>query len=132
MAEAENHSFVAVINSNKSIIDLIRLFLNDEGIPSIGGLVPDFKRGRQDWIAFLKSYNPKVIIYDIAYPYEENWKNFQLVKDSKEAEGRLFILTTTDKSALEQLVGETNTIEILGKPFDLNKVVTVVKQKLQI
>ena len=111
MAEAENNSLIAVINSSKSIIDLIRLFLNDEGIPSIGGQVPDFRRGRQDWVAFLSDYNPKVIIYDIAYPYEENWKFFQLVKDSKEAEGRQFILTTTDKAALERLVGETNAIE---------------------
>ena len=131
MAEAENRFLVAVVNSSEEIVDLIRLVLDDAGIPSIGAHVFDFKRGRQDWVTFLQSYNPRVIIYDIAPPYEENWKFFQLVKDSKEAEGRQFILTTTNKAALHKLVGEIDAIEILGKPFDLDEIATVARQKLQ-
>jgi DNA-binding NtrC family response regulator len=131
MSEAENQFLVAVVNSNEEIVDLIRLLLDDAGIPSIAGHVLDFRRGRQDWVAFLQSYNPRVIIYDIAPPYDENWKFFQVIKDSKEAEGRQFILTTTNKAALEKLVGEIGAIEILGKPFDLDEVVTVARKKLK-
>jgi hypothetical protein len=93
--------------------------LDDAGIASISGHVIDFKKGRQDIVAFLKGYNPKVIIYDIAPPYEENWKFFQLVRDTKEAEGRQFVLTTTNQAALEKLVGKTDAIEIIGKPISV-------------
>ncbi len=72
-----------------------------------------------------------MIIYDIAPPYEENWKFFQLIKGAKAAEGRQFVLTTTNRAALEQFVGEIDAIEIIGKPFDLDEVLTTVKKKLQ-
>lgn len=131
MAETRAIYLVAVINSNEDILDSIRLILDDAGIPSISGHVIDFKKGRQSLVAFMEEYKPKVIIYDIAPPYEENWRFFQLVKDAKEVEGCQFVLTTTNKAALEKFVGETDAIEIIGKPFDLNEIVIAVKKQLQ-
>jgi len=72
-----------------------------------------------------------VIVYDIAPPYEENWQFLQLVKDAQQAQGRQFVLTTTNKAVLERLVGQTDAIEIIGKPFDLDEIVTAVKKKLE-
>jgi DNA-binding NtrC family response regulator len=131
MAQAENTYPVAVINSNEDIVESIRLILEDAGILSISGHAVDFKKGRADLTAFLKTYNPQVILYDIAPPYEENWQFFQLVKDAQQAQERQFVLTTTNKGALERLVGQTDAIEIIGKPFDLDEIVTAVKKKLQ-
>lgn len=131
MPETENRSLVAVINSNEDVVESIRLMLDDDGIRSVAGHVIDFKRGRQDFVAFLKEHDPRVIIYDIAPPYEENWRFLQLLKDSQEAQGRQFILTTTNKAVLERLVGQTDAIEIIGKPFDLDEIVTAAKEKLQ-
>jgi len=122
---------VAIINSNEDIIDLLRLFFADEGIASISGHVADFKRGRQDFIAFLNTYQPQVIVYDIAPPYEENWQFFQLVRQATEARGCRLILTTTNKTILERLIGEVSAFEIIGKPFDLQEVVTAVKHLLE-
>ncbi len=131
MAEAGNTYPVAVINSNEDIVESIRLILEDAGILSISGHVVDFKKGRADLTAFLKDYNPQVIVYDIAPPYEENWQFLQLVKDAQQAQGRQFVLTTTNKAVLERLVGQTDAIEIIGKPFDLDEIVTAVKKKLE-
>ena len=130
MPETENAALVAVINSNEEIVDTIRLMLDDDGIRSVAGHVADFKRGRQDFIAFLTEHDPAVIIYDIAPPYEENWRFFQLIKGSQESQGREFVLTTTNKAVLERLVGQTDAIEIIGKPFDLDEITTAVKKKL--
>jgi len=41
-----------------------------------------------------------------------------------------FVLTTTNKPALDQLVGETEAIEIIGKPYDLDQVVAAVRSAL--
>jgi DNA-binding NtrC family response regulator len=71
-----------------------------------------------------------VIIFDIAPPYEENWTFFQLIKNVKEVEGRKFIITTTNKGILETFVGKTDAIEIVGKPFDIEEIVTTVKKTL--
>ncbi len=131
MSETVNHPLVAVINSNEDVVDTIRLMLDDVGIRSVAGHVIDFKRGRQNFVAFLKEHDPAVIVYDIAPPYEENWRFFQLIKDSQEAQERQFILTTTNKAVLERLVGQIDAIEIIGKPFDLDEIVTATKEKLQ-
>jgi response regulator RpfG family c-di-GMP phosphodiesterase len=131
MAETEPSYLAAVLNSNEDVIEALQLILTDAGISSIGAHIVDFRRGRKDIFAFLSQYNPKVILFDIAPPLEANWQFFQQVQRAMEAQGRYFILTTTNKAALERLVGKTEAIELLGKPEDLNEIVTVVKKKLQ-
>jgi hypothetical protein len=41
--------------------------------------------------------------------------------------GRKIVLTTTNKAVLERIVGPTDAIEIVGKPYDLQQVVGAVK-----
>jgi DNA-binding NtrC family response regulator len=79
-------------------------------------------------VSFLQEHNPSVIVLDIAPPYEENWNFFQLMKDTQAASGRQFVLTTTNKKILEGLVGKTHTIELVGKPFDLDEIVKAVQK----
>ncbi len=122
---------VAVINSNEDIVESIRLILGDAGFITIGAHLVDFKKGRQDLVAFLQEHNPKVIVLDIAPPYEENWHFFQLLKNSQEVSGRHFVLTTTNKKILEGLVGKTPTIELVGKPFDLDEIVKAVQKMMK-
>ena len=41
-----------------------------------------------------------------------------------------FVLTTTNKPALDKLVGETEALEVIGKPYDLRQVVDAVRAAL--
>jgi len=44
--------------------------------------------------------------------------------------GRAVIATTTHKANLERLVGPTDAIEIIGKPYDLQQVVAALQRAL--
>jgi DNA-binding NtrC family response regulator len=131
MASAPEPNVVAIINSNEDIVEAIRLIIDDAGFSTVGAHLVDFKKGKKDLVAFLQEHNPRVIVLDIAPPYEENWNFFQLMKSSQAAEGCHFVLTTTNKKVLEDLVGKTPTIELVGKPFDLDEIVKAVQKMMK-
>jgi len=89
--------------------------------------VTDIRNGRQHFVDFVRANDPRVVVYDIAPPYEENWTFLKLILDTDVMHGRHVVLTTTNKAALERLVGPTDAIEILGKPYDLNEIVNAVR-----
>ncbi len=45
------------------------------------------------------------------------------MRNSKVMQGRAFVVTTTNKRALEDLIGPTDVVELLCKPYDLQQIV---------
>jgi CheY-like chemotaxis protein len=130
LAGGERLVDVAVINTSEELAELLELVLREEGWTTARGYIVDFKRERQDLAAFLATHDPRVLVWDIAIPYVENWAYYQTAQQLPAAAGRRFILTTTNVLALEQLVGGTAATEIIGKPFDLQQLCDSVKQAL--
>jgi len=121
---------IAVFNSSSDTVDMLRTVLEQEGFHTVSGHIADLKKGELDFVDFIDHHRPAVIVYDISPPYETNWTFLRLVRSSKPAQSARFILTTTNKPALDELVGETDAIEIIGKPYDLRQVVGAVRGAL--
>ena len=121
---------VAVVNTSEEVMSLLESVLQNEGLRTVMAFVPDLKRGRPDVGTFLQQHDPPVLVWDIAIPYAENWTFFSAVRESEAARGRRFVLTTTNRQALEQLVGPTDTIELMGRPFDLDEIIAAVRRAL--
>ena len=120
---------IAVINSNEDTTEMLRACLQDEGFTSVViGHVTEIKRGQTDFLKFLDAHDPAIFVWDIGIPYEENWRFVQLMLTSERMQGRRVVLTTTNKRALDSMVGRTDTMEIIGKPYDLDQVVKAVKR----
>ena len=127
-ASTRQSTVIAILNSSDDTLEMLRTCLQQEGFTSIvTGHVPDIKRGRLDFVAFLAQHDPHVLLYDVAIPYEENWNFLQLLMSSEEMDGRRVVITTTNKKVLERFVGKTDAIEIHGKPYDLQEIVESVK-----
>ncbi len=119
---------LAIINTNRDLAELLRLAAARAGYRTVVGSVPEFRAGRQDLAAFLREHEPDAVVWDIAIPYEENWRYVQGVRAGNVMRDCPLVLTTTNKRALEALVGPTNTIELIGKPYDLAEIFAAVER----
>jgi CheY-like chemotaxis protein len=131
VADELSQPLVAVINTSEDVAELLRAIVEDAGWRSALAYIPDLRRGSPDPDEFLSQYDPRVIVYDIGIPYEENWAFFCAIEQRPIAQGRRFVLTSTNKRALESLVGPTPVHELVGKPFDLEEIVEAVRRALQ-
>ena len=131
MSDPKHEKVIAVVNSNEDTVEMLRSCLQQHGFSSIvTGHIHDFKTGLSDFPAFVAQHDPKVIVYDISIPYDKNWTFLRLLLDTEAMRGRKVVVTTTNKVRLEELVGPTEAIEIVGKPYDLERIVGAVKSAI--
>jgi len=121
---------IAIFNASEDTVGALRLAFEQNGHEAISAHIDAIKRGQVDFVKFIKMHDPKAVIYDISPPYDHNFTFLKLVRDTQVMQGRPVILTTTHKANLERLVGPTEAIEIIGKPYDLEQIVAVTVRKL--
>jgi len=120
-------SVVAVFNTNQDLVDTLVEIMEEEGFVAVHGHVTDFERGKEDLLGFLKKHDPDVILFDIPPPYADHWNFLKLVMSSHEMDGRGLVVTTTNKKHLDEAAGKNDAIEVVGKPYDLNRILQAVK-----
>ena len=119
---------LAIVNTSVDLAEMLAEAAKEEGYRTVTGWVSEFRSGRQDLAAFLREHEPDVVLWDIAIPYEENWRYLQSVRAANIMGDCPLVLTTTNKRALEALVGPTNTLEVVGKPYDLAELFAAVER----
>jgi CheY-like chemotaxis protein len=122
---------VALFNSNSEVLELLREALQVSGYAAVIAHVSEVKSGRLDMIKFVEEHQPEVIVYDIAPPYDTNWTFLRLMMSSEVMRGRAFVVTTTNKRVLEGIIGPNDTLELVGKPFDLEQITGAVTRALE-
>lgn len=104
------------------------MVLEEEGFVVLSGYTYELRDGKVDIEALTRQYQPKVVVYDIAPPYEKNWRLMLMVRNMPALKDVKFVITTTNEKRVKDVAGEGETIyEIVGKPYDLEQVVMAVK-----
>ena len=128
MATAPTPPVIGVFNTSEDTTDLLRLVLEQAGYVVVTAFTNLLRDGRIDLETLMRQYRPTVIVYDIAVPYEQNWRLFERIRDSPACKGVRFVLTTTNVAQVEKVAGSAHRFhEIVGKPYDLDEVVRAVK-----
>jgi DNA-binding NtrC family response regulator len=130
LADVIEHRLVGVFNSSVELAELLEYALEEEGYRTVSLFTHEIKRGDVNLNEFFEEHDPRVVVYDIAIPYEENWRLFNDILEMPAAAGRRWVLTTTNKAVLDELVGITPALEIIGKPFDLDQMLAAVRRAL--
>ena len=129
----EKPPVVAVINSTPDIIDMLRVAFEGAGIVTVGTFTHAVRDGEVDIETFMRQHDPRVILYDIAPPYPNNWLLFQHIANLPVMKGKHFILTTTNKAHVEKLATGTKLpiFEIVGTPYDIEQLVDEVRHAVR-
>lgn len=120
---------VAVFNTSPDTVDMLRGVLEEAGFVVVTAFTYDLRDAKVDPEAFMRTHTPAVVVYDIAPPYEQNWRLFQHFRSLPAFRYAKYLLTTTNIERVHEVIGETPVMyEIVGKPFDLARVVDEVKR----
>ena len=131
MSQLMTRTPVAIFNSRTEFMDSLCEALDREGLPTATALLAEIQDGTLDLPAFLKTHDPQVIVYDLPYPFERHWNFLRLLHQTDSLRKRTWILTTTDKKALDAAVGASGVIEIVfGEPYSVGEVVDAVRHAL--
>lgn len=120
---------VAVFNTSPDTVEMLRIVLEQAGFVVMGLYTYEVRDGRINIENVMEQHEPDVIIYDIAPPYDKNWREFQHMCTMPAVAKRKFVLTTTNiQRVREAIENPPEMFEIVGKPYDLGVIVEQVKK----
>jgi DNA-binding response OmpR family regulator len=132
MSSTPSDGIVALFNASDDTIDMIQKILTDSDSDQtlIWCHFADLKKGIVNFARYMERHNPEVVIFDISPPYDENWKFFKTMRDDRVMNGRGVVLTTTNKNRLDEVLGEdSNALEVVGRPKDLQQIDAAIKEQ---
>jgi CheY-like chemotaxis protein len=121
---------VAVFNTSSDIVDLLRFTFEHAGFVVISAMTSQVREGTISLDHFVMQHDPDVVVYDIAPPYEENWRLLEHMWNTPALRDRPIVLTTTNAVHVRNLAGDRQLFEIIGKPYDLDQIVSAARKAL--
>jgi len=117
---------VAIFNTSQDTIDMLRELFEHKGFVAVAVFTNTVRDGKVDLDGWMRQHRPSVIVYDIALPYDENWRLFEHIRQSPACRNVPFVLTTTNVAQVKRVAGDAELFEIVGKPYDLEKLFEAV------
>lgn len=91
--------------------------------------ITEIRRTQFDAEAFLRTHDPRVVVYDVPPPFDRSWRFMEHVRTSPGFEGRHFVLTTVNARAVHDIVKTDEQVyEVVGTAGDIDAVVQAVKE----
>jgi hypothetical protein len=120
---------IAVINTSDDLVELLKVNIEAIGYLVVTVHIADIRSADFDVETWLKIHDPKVVVYDVAAPYDKSWRFLDHLRASPAFAGRHFVLTSPNVARAFEVVKTDETVyEIVGQAEDLDRIVQAVKE----
>ena len=131
MPDGPRRGRVVVFNASEDTVDLLTTFFGALGLDAAGETWPARDPLSLEIVQdFVRRHHPDVIVFDVSFPYDHNWTRYCEFRQADGVRDIPIVLTTTNKRALHDIIGATEALEIIGKPYDLDELAMAVKRVL--
>lgn len=120
---------VAIVNTTPDTVSMLRAVLESAGFLVVSCFTHDIRDGQMDFEAFMRLHRPRVIVYDLAPPYERNFQLFQHVRAMPAVREAHFVITSVNPKHVVGMVGrDEHVYEVVDREEDLLDLVQAVKE----
>lgn len=120
-------ALIACVDSNEDVLLLLRDQMVDAGYRAVTFTSP-IRYGPQPAVDFLTYLAPRLAIYNISPPYRQSWAEYEhLCREVPECP---IVPTTTNKDALERMIGPSPALEVLVNLSDVETLLAAVQARL--
>jgi len=122
---------VAIINTSPDTVEMLSYWLETAGLVVASGMSHEIRSGRLDLTEFIGAHQPDVIVYDIAPPYERNWRLFEHLRETV-FPNHPYVLTSTNAGLVKKCIDPAlNVFEVLEKPYSLDAILQAVRTAME-
>ena len=120
---------IAIVNSTPDAVQMLRDVFDRAGFLPVSCYTHDIRDGKLDFDAFIRQHQPRVIVYDIAPPYERNVRLFAHIRAMPVCAGMHFVITSMNPARAAALLGRDEQIyEVVDREEDVLRLVKAVKE----
>jgi CheY-like chemotaxis protein len=99
-------------------------------LESAGLTVTSASFHEDDLEAVVRRDRPEVIVYDVSFPFTENWSRLQQLQRRPAFRSIPIVITTSEARTLYRSVGVSAAIEVFTRPTDVSELRAAVQRAL--
>ena len=120
---------VAIINTSDDLVELLKVNIEAAGLVVVTIHISEIRQATFDVETWLKVHDPRVVLYDVAPPYDKSWRFLDHLRSSPSFAGRRFVLTSPNVARVHEVVKTDETVyEVAGQAEDLHQIVQAVRE----
>jgi hypothetical protein len=108
---------VAILNDGEDTITALSEWFQLHGHIPLAMKVSDLRKRLTNPAEVVEAVNPDVLVFDVGLPYAVNWYYAEVLKMS--LPNLPIVLTTANRTALQEIVGANGAFELTGTPKNL-------------